>query len=294
MKKTDNVFLHLIGHVKYFLRISKKNNIASLSGRSAFFMILSFIPFLMFVFSIIALFFGDNIQSSKPEPGQYEGMNHYTLTIFEIIINAVRKSSSGFAVVNIIVALWSAGNGIYTITDGISRIYRLPNKRIWLIKRIAAMGYTLVILLLLTAAMLFMVIISMIVNLLMMSLDNVLFTVLISIVKSLVLKVILIVLLTLSLRIYLHGWIKDKRLLSFKAIMPGMTLVVIAWDVLTAGVEFYITFFSASSIYGSLGTVVVIMMWVYFMIYIFLYGVQFNHLYRCRLMKIFSKKAASR
>lgn len=293
MKKTDNILLLLVGHIKYFLRKSKSNNISALSGRSAFFLILSVIPFFMFIITIVALFSGSTPEISRPENVVKGGLNDLLYALMEYLIGSV-QSSSGLIIITVVVALWSSGKGLYTITDGISQIYGLPNKRIWLINRIAAMGYTLVVILLIIIGLVLLMIDGFVMYMLSFAINSFFISTLINIFQKLFLNFLLLILLTLALRLYLKKRVSDKRLITFRALLPGMTLVVITWNLLTIGVNIYILFFASSSIYGSLGTAVIIMMGVYFMIYIFLYGVQFNHLYRCRLLSLYEKRKQKR
>ena len=89
---------------------------------------------------------------------------------------------------------------------------------------------------------------------------------------------------------YLYRKLTNKRRCTFRALYPGMILTVIAWNVLTFGVMIYIRHFATSSIYGTLGSVFMIMLWIYFMMYILLYGIQLDYIYR----KWFSSKGIKR
>ncbi len=87
----------------------------------------------MFAVSLISLLFG-----SKKVDIPYDRLptEDIRTLISGIIQNAVSRASSGTTIISAVISLWSAGRGLYIITDGITRIYRLPDKQIWLIKRI--------------------------------------------------------------------------------------------------------------------------------------------------------------
>lgn len=87
-------------------------------------------------------------------------------------------------------------------------------------------------------------------------------------------------LMALVIKLFLRDKVKDKRYISFRALMPGMLLTVICWYLLTFGVMAYIKNFATQSIYGSLGTVFVMMIWVYFLMYILLCCIEFNYIHR--------------
>ncbi len=293
MKRPRNKFWLLVAHVKYFLKRSRLNNIPALSGRSAFFLILSIIPFIMFVYAVTVLLGHD------PTPEKFVSMFQVEMDpkVYDLIVyvyNAARQSSSGFVIITIIVALWSAGNGLYTITEGVSRVYRLRDTRFWFFKRVFAMGYTVVILLLLSLAAGVLLLDMMFTELVQQVFDNVFVSLFINILQYFLFKMLELMFLLVTLKLFLRRRIKNKRYRSFRALLPGMLLVTIAWDFLTWGVSIYIRYFAQNSLYGSLGTAVIIMMWIYFAVYIFLWGIQFNCLYRMRLYDIRLKPKRSR
>ena len=129
----------IIEQVKYFLDKCSDDNISAIAGQSAFFIILSFVPFLMFAFAILSfLNIPQVIFDSYVENNLTSDVGMY----LEHIINSSYASAASVALVTIIAALWSSGKGVYSVTEGIRVIYNLPNKHNWLIKRIFSAGYT--------------------------------------------------------------------------------------------------------------------------------------------------------
>ena len=122
---------------------NKADNVSAIAAQSAFFIILSFVPFVMFAFSLISIIFGKKTVDLPNDRLPTEDIRTF---IAGIIQNAVNRSSSGTTIITALISLWSAGRGLYIMTDGITRIYRLPDKQLWLIKRVYAMGYTAIML----------------------------------------------------------------------------------------------------------------------------------------------------
>lgn len=255
---------------------NKTDNVSAIAAQSAFFIILSFVPFIMFAVSLISLLFG-----SKKVDIPYDRLptEDIRTLISGIIQNAVSRASSGTTIISAVISLWSAGRGLYIITDGITRIYRLPDKQLWLIKRIYAMGYTaimLIVMLLIFGAVSLGIILNTKLNELM---DNLLPEWLSSFTIFALSNLLIILFMTLALKIYLMCKKADKKYCTFRALLPGSIITVLGWDVLNYGVEIYTKHFAASSVYGSLGTVVVVMMLIYFMMFILLCGIQINFIY---------------
>ena len=139
----------LFTQIKYILDKSYRDNIPALAGQSAFFLLLSAIPLILFVFSMLSLLTGKDLKAEDFAAIQMQGMVPYFDKLINYIVDSVRKATSGTAIITAIVMLWSAGKGMYCITDGILRVYRIPNNKFWLLRRIYAMGYTIVMLLIL-------------------------------------------------------------------------------------------------------------------------------------------------
>ncbi|WP_407384543.1 YihY/virulence factor BrkB family protein [Ruminococcus sp.] len=279
-------------HVKHFLEKCYRDNISALAGQSSFFLILSAVPFLMFAFSMISILTGRDPASLLPKLTVAEDSQvyPYARVIYRFIEESVRRSGSGTAIVTAVVALWSAGKGMYCLTDGISRIYKLPVKRIWLVRRVYAMGYTVVMLLLMLVFLFMMGGTFIFAGLIMELWKELALRYVLAVLMYIILALIQSFLMTLALKLYLHRKLRNQRRCTFRALFPGMLLTVIAWNLLTFGVMFYVTNFATSSIYGSLGSVFMLMIWIYFMMFILLYGIQINYIYRYRFCRSRKKK----
>ena len=283
MAEKKGILARVTNEIMWFLDVAYKDNIPALAGQSAFFMILSAPPLLMFAFTVLSMLTGQDIQSiGMSFLDRFRQIGDFPLLEYaeRFIKTSVSRSGSGTAILTAIVTLWSAGNGMYCITEGISRVYKLPNKRIWLTKRLFSMLYTLLLLVVMMLDFAFMTInivfATGIVTILGIKEARNVFLVIFYIVFGLLQAW----LMALVIKLFLRDKVKDKRYISFRALMPGMLLTVICWYLLTFGVMAYIKNFATQSIYGSLGTVFVMMIWAYFLMYILLCCIEFNYIHR--------------
>ena len=283
MAEKKGILARVTNEIMWFLDVAYKDNIPALAGQSAFFMILSAPPLLMFAFTVLSMLTGQDIQSiGMSFLDRFRQIGDFPLLEYaeRFIKTSVSRSGSGTAILTAIVTLWSAGNGMYCITEGISRVYKLPNKRIWLTKRLFSMLYTLLLLVVMMLDFAFMTInivfATGIVTILGIKEARNVFLVFFYIVFGLLQAW----LMALVIKLFLRDKVKDKRYISFRALMPGMLLTVICWYLLTFGVMAYIKNFATQSIYGSLGTVFVMMIWAYFLMYILLCCIEFNYIHR--------------
>ena len=267
----------IIEQVKYFLDKCSDDNISAIAGQSAFFIILSFVPFLMFAFAILSflnipqVIFDSYIENNlSSDVGMY----------LEQIINSSYASAASVALVTIIAALWSSGKGVYSVTEGIRVIYNLPNKHNWLIKRIFSAGYTFLMFVVLILA----IIVSLISNFFQDSIEPYIKTLPYAVTvlygfRYLIMFVLVVLMIALALKVYLRSRVEDKRYAKFRVQLPGAILTAFIWTLLSKGINIYVELFNGFSIYGSIATAAVIMIWLYFTMYVFLCCVQFNYIY---------------
>lgn len=268
----------LLGKIKNFLSKSKEDNIAAIAAQSAFFLVLSIVPFLMFAFAVLSYF---NIPREFYET--------YIQGVFvddwgdklKSIVDTTYANSIGIAFTTIIVALWSAGKGLYSITDGINRIYKIEYKRVWIIKRIYAMSYTLLMFLVIVLTVGLLIVTEFFDNQIQPFIKHlpyileILYTL-----RYFVVFAALLLLVSLAIKLYLRNKVDDKRWAKFRLQLPGVFLTALCWLGLSYGIRIYVKYFNGFSIYGSLTSIAVIMIWFYFSMYILLYGIQFNYINR--------------
>ena len=280
--------LTVVFHVKRFLEKNKEDNINAISGQSAFFIILSIVPFFMFILAIIALLFGapteEGLANARAQiediPPGHEEYAALIKLLRTVLIEGFRQLSDTTIIISVVAALWSSGKGMYILTDGISRIYRLPQKHVWIFRRVFAMGYTTVMLLLLAVYIFLLFLLLKFEEFIEQKLTDVSFLVeVLYTFRYVIATILLAVMMTLALKLYLWRKVDDKRYIKMRVLLPGMLFTSVAWNLLGWGVTIYTTYFS-SSLYGSLGSVFVVLMWVYFMMLLLLYGVQINYIYR--------------
>ena len=133
----------LIGNVKSFLDKCKRDKINAYSAQSAFFIILSIIPFLM-VFSSLLQY------TSVTESMLLEIIRHlmpeYVSPFLISLVDEVYSRSMGIISITAIIAIWSAAKGVQYMTDGLNSVNDLEETRNWFVLRFWAVVYTVVFL----------------------------------------------------------------------------------------------------------------------------------------------------
>ncbi len=268
----------VIGKANHFLKKSTRDNISAIAAQSAFFLLLSIVPFLMFTFALLSYFnIPTGIYDSYLGGLFTEEVGTFVRTSFDMAY----KNSVGIAFTTLIAALWSSGKGLYSVTEGINRIYKIRSKRMWLVKRIFAMGYTIIMFVAVVVTMIVLIGCEFFDDLLTPLVKNLPYAVeLLYTLRYVIVFVLLVVLMSFAMKMYLRNKVKDKRWAKFRLQLPGVIVTALSWVLLSFGLKIYVKYFNGFSIYGSIAAFAVIMIWVYFSMYIMLYCIQFNYVFR--------------
>lgn len=284
---------------KYDPIISKitHDNVFAIAGQSAFFMILSAVPLMMFIVSIL-----QNLQI--PIEVIEKGLSGvFTTQIVDEITSYLSdfyQSSVGISFITLLITLWSAAQGIHAITNGLNRIYNAYENRNWLFLRLRAMVYTVAFFAIILVSLLIIVLGSSLHDWLKPHLAYVPDIVtLIYHLRYVILFLFLTVLFALVYRNFPNISRAEHKEYSFKYQLPGAFLCTILWSVLSFAISIYVGDFNGFSIYGSLTKLAVIMVWLYFCMISLMICAEINYIYhdniknfnlKRSIKKLFSKK----
>lgn len=251
-----------------FVKKCKKDKINAYSAQSAFFVILSAIPFLI-VFSSL-LRYTPITESALMQVFQ-KTLPEYISPFLISITEEVYNRSIGVTSITAVIAIWSASKGIHYMTAGLNAVNDLEENRNWLVLRFWAIIYTLIFL--------FAIIFTLLVLVFGNSL-HILATQYIPLLSGLVailanFKGVLIFALLVVFFDVIFTKLPSKRL-EFKGQLPGAVLCAGAWYVFSFGLSIYVDYFNGFSMYGSLTTIVLIMLWLYFCMYLMMICAEIN------------------
>ena len=254
--------------VTKFLSKCQKDKINAYCAQIAFFIILSIIPFLM-VFSSLLQY--TSITEDVIVEIIEKVMPQYVAPFLITLVQEIYSRSVGIISITAIVAVWSAAKGIQYMADGLNSVHELKETRNWFVLRFWAVIYTMVFLI----AIVFTLIVLVFGN----SLRHLAvgYVPLLGHLVALVGKlrgVIMLLLLILFFDVIFTA-LPNKKL-TFKSQLPGATGCAIAWYIFSFGLSVYVDYFNGFSMYGSLTTVALIMLWLYFCMYIMMVAVEFN------------------
>ena len=70
-----------------------------------------------------------------------------------------------------------------------------------------------------------------------------------------------------------------NRKADLRSQLPGSILCALAWSVFSFGLSVYVDYFNGFSMYGSLTTIALLMLWLYFCMYILMICAELNDVY---------------
>jgi len=238
------MLLTIIHRVRTFLQKLREDSISAFAAQAAFFIILSFIPFVMFLLTLL-----------KFLPSK---------------VTDIKDFSSG--IITAIAALWSASRGMLALIRGLNAVYSHKETRNYFVIRAISMLYTLIFAVLLIATLILLVYGNRLYDFIIESLpilSNLAFVILSM--RSLLTMTILTI---FFLWMYLVIPNRKSKLLRE---LPGAILTAGGWIGFSFLFSIYIDHRQSYSYdYGSLTTLAFSMLWLYFCMYILFVGAEIN------------------
>ena len=253
------------------LKNSGEDHISEYSAQCSYYTILSFIPFIILLITLIQY---TNIQQqtlfdviSKIIPSS---MNEFVIGI----VREVYSKSIGTISISIIFTLWSAGKGLFALTKGLHSVYKTDedNGKSVIYLRIMALIETIVFIVLIMLGMVLLVFGNSLKSIMQQhfgALEN--FSAFSQIATELG-----FIFVTFVIFLFLYRFM-PKHKVTFKSQIPGAIFGALALNIISFVFSKYLDIFKGFSItYGSLTTLMLVMMWTYSCFYSLFLGAELN------------------
>ena len=267
-KIKKNKWYKRIEKIMYNIRVDR---IGECSAQCAYYTILSFIPFIILLITLIQY---TNISPqtlfeaiSKIIPS---GMNEFVLSI----VQEVYSKSIGTVSVSIIFTIWAAGKGLFALTKGLQVVYKTNGKKqtSYIYLRLNVLLETILFIVLIVCGLTVLVFGETFKNIVQEQFGGVKnFSIFSSIFTEL-----LFIFITFLVFWLLYRFM-PKHKVTFKSQVLGAIFGAIALNVVSFVFSKYLYIFKGFSwTYGSLTTLMLIMMWTYSCFYTVFLGAEFN------------------
>lgn len=265
-----------INFSKELLASYKKDNVPLLAAAQAYYYLLSIFPLLIVCFAILPYL---NMDPAEVMSFLERSLPNGIATVFEEnIVNLIETPKGGLLTVGIIGALWSATNGVQAFMTAANEAYGVDETRSFIKVRLLSLALTIGMVISFAIALLLPVFGSTILTFL-----KSLFGISSSLVIILQVSkwVVSILLITIILSIFYL--LAPSQKLPLKHIFPGAITASVLWSTISLGFSFYVSnFASYSATYGSLGGIIILMIWFYLTGMILMIGAEINVLYHKR------------
>ncbi|MGM8212141.1 YihY/virulence factor BrkB family protein [Virgibacillus sp. W0430] len=265
----------------------KKDNLTILAAAQAYYYLLSVVPLLIVCFTIIPYL---NMDPSKIFSIINEMLPSGLSTIFSENIGTIIQPRGGLLTFGIIGALWATSNGINAFIKAINEAYEVEEERSFIKVRLLAIG--------LTVGM----IVAIIVSLLLPVLGNVIIHFVESwigissamLVFLQVFRWVLSILVISLILLGLYHFAPNKKI-PFSHIVPGAFIASSLWLIISFVFSFYVSNFgNYSATYGSMGGIIILMIWFYLTGLILMIGAEINVIYHRNKQRATPAKAINK
>lgn len=251
-------------HVGWFLSRTARDRLDSSSAHAAYFLIISFLPFVAFLLTLM--------QHIRFAPG---------LTLIEAALEFLPSAvadyvqgllptaiqSHGILPVALVTAVWSSSAGMVAIIKGLDGIFEVEKARNIVHMRIVAAIYVVLFAVVLLLAAVLLVFGSTIYNFLLQKSPRFFATILMNF-KSLLGFVLLLAFFTM-----MYTFLPRRRVRLLHN-LAGAAFSAAGWVLFSYFFSLFVENFSDFSIYGGLATLVILMFWLFFCMYILFLGAE--------------------
>lgn len=257
--------------LKAILNNIKEDRVSEFSAQCAYYIILSFIPFIILLLTLIQY---TNIQQ---EQLFYIISKIVPINMSEIVLGIIREvysKSLGTISISLIFTLYSANRGLYAFMKGLNHIYKCKNEKpkTMIYLRLISMLQTGIFIVLATIGLVILVFGTSIIATIQDKFGLLKNYTIIS--KALTQAVYIFIVFIIFL--FLYKFMSGHKL-TFKSQIPGAFFSAISLIIISFVFSNYLNIFKGFSItYGSLTALMLIMMWTYACFYVIFLGAEIN------------------
>jgi membrane protein len=235
-------------------------------GRSAqlsYYFLLALFPALLFLTSLLGYLAGEDGQLRQ-------GLFSYLAAVLpgeasklvaETVTDVTQSSGGGKISFGILATFWAASNGMGAVSESLNAAYDLKETRSWWKVRLTAVGLTLALTLLIVTALVLVLYGHDIADAVSVKIG--LGSAFATAWKVLQWPLVLVFVLVAFALIYYFAPNSHRQ--DWKWITPGAVIGVLLWLLISFAFKAYLSFFNSySATYGSLGAVIILMLWFYF------------------------------
>ncbi|TYR80667.1 YihY/virulence factor BrkB family protein [Priestia megaterium] len=251
----------------------KEDNATGLAAEQAYYYMLSIFPMLILLLSIIPYL---SIEPDEAVSLLESVMPGEAATIFEEnVVQFVNSPNRGILTLGILGTIWSASNGMNAFMRAMNQAFNVKETRSFIKVKVISIVLTVSLVITLVAALILLVFGGVILDIL----NQWLYlpasaNTLLGILRWVIAVAIMIGILSVLYRL------APNKTFPFAHVWPGAVAATMLWQLTSLGFSFYVSNFgNYSATYGSLGGVIVLMLWLFLTGLILIIGGEINAVY---------------
>ncbi len=258
-------------HILWFIDRIGRDRLDSSSAHAAYFLIISFLPFVAFLLTLMQrIHFGSGLTMIET------ALDLLPSAVAEYVTGLLPSpiTAGGILPVAVITAIWSSSAGMVAIIKGLDKIYEVEKTRNIVHMRIVAAVYVILFAVVLLLVAVLLVFGSTIYNFLLEKSPQFIATLLMNF-KSLLGFILLLAFFTL-----MYTFLPRRRVRLLHN-LAGAAFSAAGWVLFSFFFSLFVENFSNFSIYGGLATLVILMFWLFFCMYILFLGAEVSMWLEC-------------
>jgi membrane protein len=272
-------FKHLWDIISTTLINFTNDNGLKFSASLAYYTIFSIAPLLILIISLAGIFFGDAAATNRlyPQIAHYVG-NAAALQIQDILKNLQLSGKSGIAAVIGVVTLFLGASGIFLeIQDSLNRIWNVKAKpkSSW-IKFIQNRLLSFLLIIVLGVLLLISLVINIVLTALGQWIERFMHAVTSLLIKGINLGITFIIISFLFGIIF--KYLPDVKI-KWKDVRSGAFFTAVLFMLGQYGINLYLQYTAKSSVYGAAGSILIILVWIYYTSAILYIGAEYTQVY---------------
>jgi membrane protein len=272
------------GFLKELITRIRKVDVTGLGSQLAFFFLLSLFPLLIFLFTLLPYL---NLDQSEIFLFIRDYAPESVASLIEDTVGEILNNrNTGLLSIGAVATVWSASKGMNALTKALNRSYFTEESRTFIVARGMSVVFTIMLISVLIVALVLPVFGKQIGIFAFSYLGlEAGFLSLWNNIRWIIPPFLIFGVFTL---LY---WLVPNLKLHIKSVFYGAAFATLGWIFTSVGFSYYVSSFgNYSSTYGSIGAIIVLMMWLYFSAIILMLGGQINAVMSERRQAIAAKK----
>lgn len=260
----------------YFIVKVNNDDIFALGAQLAYYLMLSFFPFLIFLMTVVGF---SHLDSADILDGLRTILPNNVFSLVDVtVVEIVETQNAGLLGASIVLTIWSASSGFRAVIKGLNKAYNIKDSRSFIKRSFVAIIFTLalVMLIMLTLAMM---VFGEIIGKYILAIFP--FKSVIAYIWN-ISRYLIVVFMMILIFACIYRYTPAKKV-SWREVYPGAIVSTLGWIIVSLGFSYYINnIANYSRLYGSVGAVFVLMTWLYITSMILILGAEFNSILTIR------------